>query len=265
MSVELLDSARIRELLSPEAAARVPVIEVFPTIDSTNAAALRRIQCGNADHYICLAEQQTHGRGRHGRKWVSPPHANIYFSLVSSLYWTVPSALSLAVAAVIADRLSALGVDGIGLKWPNDLLWQDKKLGGILLEQVTKGDRSYQAVIGIGINVAMPPHVGQEIDRPWTTIQEVTGRLFSRNLLAVEMIEGLLPLLAVRSTDILAHWRRIWQQRDILCGKEIIVRVGNDILCGTAAGIDDDGTLCVHTAEKKYNFTSGEVSITSHQ
>lgn len=134
--IELLDAQRIGETLAATGRAPPVRLEIHQRIDSTNRHLMREAAHGAPSGTVCLAERQTAGQGRHGRCWVSPFGANLYLSIL----WRYPcgpaglSGLSLAAGAVVADALRQLGVQGLVLKWPNDLLWGGRKLGGILLE-----------------------------------------------------------------------------------------------------------------------------------
>ena len=134
-------------------ATRLPgfAVEVLPTIDSTNSELMRRAHTGVAEPVLLVAAEQTAGRGRRGRGWVSEPGASLIFSLGLPLNPADWSGLSLAVGVSLAESLDP----AVRLKWPNDLWWEDRKLGGILVETANVGSQRY-AILGIGLNVTAP-------------------------------------------------------------------------------------------------------------
>ena len=151
-------------------------IFISDTIDSTNAEALRLIDAGQAAPFLVLSERQTAGRGRRGRKWVSPFAQNLYYSLVLRIDGGMRQleGLSLVVGLAVMQALRAVGVHGSGLKWPNDVLVGSKKVAGILLELVGDPADVCHVVLGIGINANMQS--AAEVDQQWTSIQLETGR-----------------------------------------------------------------------------------------
>ena len=140
--LELLDTDQICSKLGDTARELLSELEILDRIDSTNSYLLALIPEGIASGYVCISEQQTAGRGRMGRRWVSPFGSNIYLSI----HWQYPlpiaelSGLSLAAGVAVARCLESLGLEGIELKWPNDVLWQNRKLAGLLLE--VSGERN---------------------------------------------------------------------------------------------------------------------------
>ena len=123
-------------------------VDILPQIDSTNSELMRRAKAGRQDPVLLLAEHQTAGRGRHGRTWWGRPGDALTFSIGMALRPHNWSGLSLAVGLSLAQSLAPQ----VQLKWPNDLWWETRKLGGILIEVVSQGAQSY-AVVGVGLNV----------------------------------------------------------------------------------------------------------------
>src|SRR5690606_303392 len=148
--LELLDEGLIRSSLDSQAQALLSKLDIHYIIDSTNSHALRE-RFAESSGYICLSEQQTAGKGRRERPWVSPFGRNIYLSLLWSFDGGVVTleGLSLAVGVAVEEALNSCGVEGVMLKWPNDVLWQQRKLAGILLEVVGDPAGSCQVVVGI--------------------------------------------------------------------------------------------------------------------
>ena len=139
--------------------------------------ALRRVEAGGRSGLVCTAEQQTAGRGRRGREWISPFGRNLYVSTVWEFTQGAAAleGLSLAVGVAVAQALKGLGLPEVQLKWPNDIQHEGKKLGGVLLEMVGDASRQCQVVVGIGVNVAMPGAAANAIDQAWTDISRMTA------------------------------------------------------------------------------------------
>ena len=157
--LEALDELAIRNELSPETKSRIAEIEIHAELDSTNSRLMRLAACDSVPlGTVCLAECQTQGRGRIGRVWHTPPGGNICLSLLWRFNdFNAFSGLSLAIGVAIVRALRTAGVEGVGLKWPNDILWRERKLGGILVEVSGEAHDNHSVVIGIGLNVHIPP------------------------------------------------------------------------------------------------------------
>jgi len=261
--VELLDRQRIEEGLQPSARALLAELVVADVLDSTNAEVLRRMKEGAGSGLVCVAEQQTAGRGRRGRNWVSPLASNIYLSL-SWEFAGEPAkleGLSLAVGVAVAEALRSAGVPGIGLKWPNDVLAGGAKLGGILVEMIAGADNTCRVVVGIGLNVNMPQHAIAEIDQSWTDVKTAMGGDVSRNALLISLLDQLLPLLDGFEVGGFTPWRERWCGLDAFAGREVIVTSGEQSTAGIARGIDQSGALVLETALGSQVFHGGEVSV----
>ncbi|MCB1639256.1 MAG: biotin--[acetyl-CoA-carboxylase] ligase, partial [Thiothrix sp.] len=175
MTPEPLDALAIRRQLSPATAAALNPIHIFQALDSTNRWLLEQGKGGD----VCLAETQTAGRGRYGKSWQSPA-GNIYCS-VRWHFEVIPphfGCLSLVVGVALARALEQAGLQGHGLKWPNDLWHQDRKLGGILIQTA---EVLSQVVIGFGLNVNIDPQNGDPIDQPWCQLSDLLVSLPDRN------------------------------------------------------------------------------------
>ena len=169
MDSNLLCADRVIKAL-PIALWQVLRVAVYDTVGSTNDVLREKKGRAALHGAVVIADQQTEGRGRRGRRWCSPAGANLYCSLGwhfnSSL--EMLTGLSLAVGAMVAEQIKThLGVD-LQLKWPNDLYHNEQKLGGILVEVLGDGAGGQSVVIGLGLNVNMPEEKGVSIERPWT-------------------------------------------------------------------------------------------------
>lgn len=254
-----LDEHRIRSALGADASVALEAFRVLARVDSTNAE-LMRIPGSAGRAQVCLADEQTAGRGRRGRPWQSPPGSNLYLSVA----WTfgggaaAMAGLPLAVGVALCDALEALGVDGLALKWPNDVLRGGAKLAGTLIELQGDASGPCRAVIGTGVNVRMPSGVALGIDQPWADLADLD---LCRSELAAAFLDRLLPLLVDFATGGFSPWRERWQRRNVHAGAPVrIIGAGRD-LAGTALGVDERGALLVQTTSGVQAIYAGEVSL----
>jgi BirA family biotin operon repressor/biotin-[acetyl-CoA-carboxylase] ligase len=177
----------IRALLAED----IP-IELFDTIPSTNDYLLAQKKIATA---VCLAEQQSKGKGRLGREWHSPHGENIYLSYRCHLPKAMGEIgnLSVQVGEVVCRVLNQFGIkDGLTVKWPNDVLFEGKKLAGILIEVQPSAENSSHVVIGIGLNVNLMSDENNNISQPWTSMQAIVGGLLNRNHIIASLISALI-------------------------------------------------------------------------
>lgn len=260
--LDLLDAQQIRSALTPSTRRRMQAVEVLGIADSTNEVAMARIRQGDRRPVAILAEQQTSGRGRRGRIWESPFGANIYLSVV----WEFPGGLatidglSLAVGVALCEALEEMRILGVGLKWPNDLVRDKKKLGGILIEVSGEATGACSVVVGVGINVAMGAVRGISIDQPWTDLG-AAGYTGSRNEAIAVLLEHLVHMLEEFSGSGFAAFASRWRRFDLVLGRRVEVLVGEVRVAGVAAGIDEGGALLVDTDAGLRRFFGGEVSV----
>lgn len=238
-----------------------PSFSVFGSIDSTNAAALLAAE-SSASGAIWLAEQQTAGRGRRGKYWHSPESASIYFSML----WHFDEVagldgLSLAVGVVVAELLDGMGVSNVALKWPNDVLCKQRKLGGILLEMRMRENGKPSVVMGIGLNVAVPQAEAKDIDQPWTDVSSQLANCPSRNQIVAELALNLCKMMTEFEKGSFAAFKTRWGQFDYLSGQDVDLYMADDTRTGVALGVADDGALLVSIDEKTHSIYGGEVSV----
>lgn len=262
--VDLLDAAAVRSALCPQSRNLLQRLDVLDSIDSTNAEVMRRAQAGCAPGLVCTAEQQTAGRGRRGRQWVSPYAGNLYLSLLWEFGRGAAAleGLSLAVGVAVARGIEQLGLPPVQLKWPNDILYEKAKLGGILLEMMGDVDGTCRVVIGIGINVTMPAAAAGAIDQAWTDISTSSGgQAPVRNTLLAAVLDHLLPLLAGFEDSGFAAWREDWLALDAFAGAEVLLHSGDSTLAGIARGVDQRGALQLQTTTGIQSIYGGEISL----
>lgn len=262
--IDLLNHEQIRAGLSDQVNTHCNLIEIMPEIDSTNRYLMRMAGQGCPSGAVCLAERQTEGRGRHGKTWVSPFAANVYLSLLWRFSCSPMElgSLSLAVGTAAARAISSLGVDGIGLKWPNDLIWNGRKLGGVLLELTGETSGPCVVVIGIGINVHMPEKEGEKIEQPWVDISTLAGGVsISRNRLVSTLLDELVSTLKTFPDTGCKKLLDEWRKWDVVTGKTVKLTLPDRQYSGMVVGVDDDGMLLLELDGRVEKFSSGEVSL----
>jgi BirA family biotin operon repressor/biotin-[acetyl-CoA-carboxylase] ligase len=237
-----------------------PVL-AFDSIDSTNAEALRSIERGQAAPFLVLAERQTAGRGRRGRKWVSPFAENIYFSLVLRIEGGMRQleGLSLVVGLAALQTLREAGIPGAGLKWPNDVLVGQKKIAGILLELVGDPADVCHVVLGIGINVNM--QATDEVDQQWTSMRLESGKAFDRNNLVAQLGLMLQKYLARHQAGGFTAIQSEWEQNHLWQGRDVSLIAGVNQIDGEVLGIDAQGALRLKVGGVEKVFSGGELSL----
>ena len=262
-ALDLLDLPRLRQPLAGSAAAH-DALELFDTLPSTNAHLMARIVTGvSGGSGVCLAEHQSAGRGRRGREWHSPFGRNLYLS-VAQAYEAGPAALaglSLAIGAALAQLLTALGITGVGLKWPNDLLCGGRKLGGILIELQGDTQGPCWAVAGIGLNVNMDAKEGASIDQPWTSLARLAGRSWDRTALVAQVVSSVRQVMAEFPGNGLAPWLDAYEQFDLLVGCPVQVDWAGEHISGIARGINPSGALLVDCGGPQRALWGGEVTV----
>ncbi|TBV74417.1 bifunctional biotin--[acetyl-CoA-carboxylase] ligase/biotin operon repressor BirA [Pseudoxanthomonas winnipegensis] len=260
--LELLDADALRAKLPAQALALVAQLEVAWSLDSTNSELLRRT---SPDHgcAVLLAERQTGGRGRRGRSWASPLAAHIYLSVARRYSGGLArlGGLSLVAGVAVAEALRALGLAQVGLKWPNDLAVDGRKLGGLLVEGGGEAGGPVRAVVGIGLNVRMPQAQGEAIDQPWIDLAGALPTPPARQAVVVAVLAQLLPALALFDSEGLAPFLPRYAALDALRGRAVTVKLDEGNVAGTAEGIAEDGALRVATAQGLRVFHAGEVSV----
>ncbi|MDR3477143.1 MAG: biotin--[acetyl-CoA-carboxylase] ligase [Gammaproteobacteria bacterium] len=262
-TVELLDSDKIKAAMTPGSLSKLHTLSVFDTIGSTNSYLMDCAKSGVLSGSVCIADQQTRGRGRQGRTWYSPPGANIYCSLL----WYFPvqqtdlAALSLAVAVMVAKCLTKYGItNGIQLKWPNDVLFQSQKLAGILLERLPENAEQIGIVVGVGLNLMLPQENVESAQ--WIDVASIAHRPLQRNYLAGLLINEILHGLSVYQQQGFRAFINEWQQLDVMRGKEVTVHRVLETVTGTMEGINEKGELLLKSSDNTLRtFHCGEVSV----
>jgi len=259
--LDLLDAEKIKAHLSTS----LPLnLNLFAQLDSTNTFLMRH---DNPALQVCLAESQNAGRGRRGRAWVSPFAQNIYCSMGWGFEGGVAAleGLSLVVGLVIVRTLQQFGISGLELKWPNDVLYQDQKLAGVLIEMTGDPAGYCQVVIGVGINVAMNDDQSPSITQPWIDLRHIFAQQMlaevSRNLVVVALIDNLVLMLSTYEQMGFAHYCAEWQAFNAYAGQRVELLNGNLVRSGICLGVGDAGALVLETAQGVELFHGGEISL----
>jgi len=257
--LELLDRARILAALPKETRQRLIHIEIHSVLDSTNSYAL---QYKGAMPYACLAEYQTAGHGRHGRQWISPIGSGLCLSLKQRIQNKPLSGLNIALAVTVVRVLHLLGATDVGIKWPNDILWQGRKLAGLLLES----GKNSEIVFGIGINVKMVECNSKAINQPYVDLYSILGQTSpSRNILAAKIIEHCLQTLTNYPQLGLNAFQQDWHRFDLSYGQLVTLETpqseNKTYSTGIACGIDEEGALLLQIGNQKQRYVDGEVSL----
>jgi len=261
-----LDAARIRGCLPTGASGYLASLETLWEVDSTNSRVLELLREQPAPGAtVCLAEYQTAGRGRRGRRWMSPPGCGIWLSV--GWTWEVPPrelpTLSLATGAVVAEYLDKAGATGVELKWPNDLLLEGGKLGGILIDVQGDSAGPLTAVVGLGLNLSVPAITTAAVaadSRALPVGLRGSGVTADRNELAAGLCGALIDMLQDYENTGFAPYRGVWSARDAMQGKQVIVS-GGQTAEGIALGVSEEGYLVVATAEGEVQIGAGDVSL----
>lgn len=260
--VDLLDAGGIRAGLAAAADALLDDLQVTWSTVSTNTELLR-CSAPPRGSRVLLAERQTGGRGRRGRDWASPLAAHVYLSVLRGFAGGLAQlgGLSLVAGVAVAEALRGLGHAQVQLKWPNDLVVDGRKLGGLLVEGGGEFAGPARAVIGIGLNVHMPPAFAERIDQPWTDLDQVAGEPVQRNAVATAVLAALLPALEQFEAEGLAPFLSRYAALDSLAGREVRVELGGAWQDGRALGLAEDGALRVEIEGREQPVHAGEVSV----
>ena len=258
-----IDEHILREKLAHMPLNRAIDFHLFAEIDSTNRYLKDLAHTSTLS--VCCAEKQTQGRGRFGRQWVSPMGENIYLSarLELNCCLSTLSSLSLVVALSVLDSLNRQAISkDIGVKWPNDLLWRGKKLGGILIEITAETNGSAIVIIGIGLNVNTATQTHPLPDRPWCSLYEITGHYYDRNTLIAGILHALIQHMEQFLRCGFKFFHESWQQVDYLAGQYISVSQARRSINGYARGVTDDGQLClIDENGREHHLSSGDTSL----
>ena len=243
---QALDENTIRRALVADVERRIEALEIIEETGSTNDHLIHETVVASGFH-ACLAESQTAGKGRRGRRvWHSPKNGNLYLSLMDCDSVTKPvqaAWLSLTTAVEVVSTLAANGISGLGVKWPNDICCargDGSKLGGVLVES-----KAGRCVIGLGLNVYSPVNNRPEHNVAWAALDEILPGGFERCELAASMITSLVRAFDKVGRKSVRGLMEDWSRYDLLAGRRVTVLAGEKVVSGVACGVDTNGGLCV--------------------
>ena len=263
-AVDLLDAERIRAGLHARPGGRSCSVDVRWQVDSTNSELLRRVQAGDECIGACFAELQSAGRGRRGRAWHTPLGGGLALSVHRGFNSSMSAlaGLSLAVGIGMVRALAECGYAGVGLKWPNDLQLDGRKLAGILVELGGDALGPCHAVIGVGLNMRLDAQMATTIDQPWTDLAACAATpLPERNQLAACVLGHLLDVLEQFAIGTFSSFVEEFARYDVLRGQAVAVVNGHQRRTGRALGVDHTGVLHIRDDEGEFLVDSGEVSV----
>jgi BirA family transcriptional regulator, biotin operon repressor / biotin---[acetyl-CoA-carboxylase] ligase len=225
-------------------------VEILPQVDSTNTELMRRARAGQHEATLLVAERQTAGRGRMGRVWQSQPGDSLTFSLSLAMSPKDWSGLSLAVGLSLAESLHP----DVGLKWPNDLWFEQRKLGGILVEAASMGGRS-QVVVGVGLNIR--PRLAEGLTTAPAALTELLPDLTAPACLA-RVVPALVQALLTFEREGFAPLQARFEARDVLKGLRVHTSDGQR---GLALGVGRSGALQLQSQTGIHDIHSAEISV----
>ena len=258
----LLDLEKIKKAVR----AKSTCISLFKQVSSTNECLKRTnsIQLVN----ICLAEMQTQGKGRFQHSWYSPFGKNIYLSLKYPLntlnkdmnkFSSLSLVCGLAVCKAIEEKCKL--IQPLFIKWPNDIICEDKKLAGILIEIEVDKAGFCSTIIGIGLNVNME-YDEDKITQRWISLKNLTTTYQDRNPLCAALINHLIDYVSIFEKQYLNNFLGIWKAKDYLLNKPIRLKLGHHILQGKGFGINKQGHLVINLSDgSQRTFSAGDATL----
>jgi BirA family biotin operon repressor/biotin-[acetyl-CoA-carboxylase] ligase len=255
-----LSQSVIRRAMSESSYQQLDGIAIFDSVTSTNDQLWQRLEQGHNTPSVCLSEQQTAGRGRRGDQWQSPPAGNLYFSL----FWPFPAdtlknGLSIAIGIGLINTLKSNGVNGLQLKWPNDVLVNRHKLAGILVE--SRYGNQHNTVIGVGLNFKLPATTRDKIQQPTTSLQQLCTQVPCRNKLAGHLIQNMIETLTLFQARGLQDFVPLWSQYDALHNATIQLISDDSTMTVKAQGIDENGALRYEHQNQLHTLIRSHVRI----
>ena len=257
LNIDLLKDLLEKDLLDSN-------IEVFisQSTGSTNDDAKNFLSEQSSLLSIHTSEQQIAGKGRNGKKWISPKGKNIYLSIgwLSNLKYSQLDGLSLAIGTILASSLNKFTQNKVGIKWPNDLLIEKKKISGILIETIDLNNQ-VGVVIGIGINVHMSKEEGKEIDQSWIALDEITDSINNRNEIIGDIVNKVFQLTSIFTNEGFKAYKLDYESLDLLTGKRCSINIEGIDKTIEVLGVNDNGEMLVKEGSEYLTLRYGEVSI----
>lgn len=262
----ILDVDGIGAGLDGATRASLELLETFDEIDSTNSYLMQQAKPQPGSIRVAATLNQTAGRGRYGKKWVSPPGSGLCLSIAYTFERKPENlpALTLAIGLGVINALEVCNVDGVMLKWPNDLVLNGGKLGGILTEAHASGTKAISIVTGIGINIDVAAgfehELGPERTLPVADLSACGTELPTHDRMTAQLINSTFSTVVEYEARGFAPFHRRWSAHDWLKGQNVTVDVKNQKVSGRAAGIDENGALLLDLDKgERLSITSGSV------
>ncbi|MGB0496135.1 MAG: bifunctional biotin--[acetyl-CoA-carboxylase] ligase/biotin operon repressor BirA [Kangiellaceae bacterium] len=275
--LSLIDKDKLEQLVSNKLN-YFPIIDLLTTVDSTSSFISEQWQINSqidkavkSESYkqgrVCISEHQSKGRGRKGNSWVSPFGANLYFSIGIDLPvgLSVLGGLSLAIGIGLTEFINRFTNEEVKLKWPNDLLSDNKKLAGILVEASGDSNDNSFINIGIGINWNMPAKFTQEIDQPWRNLADILSAPIDKTTLMANLLIELDKTVDTFISQGFEMFSKRWEKNSAFIGQEVLISTHKEKVKGVEKGIDKNGAIIVKTKKGVKSFYSGEVSLRANK
>lgn len=260
-----LDRQKISARVNADAAILDDRIYILDEVDSTNLWLRGQSDTGQIKSgTVCVAEVQTAGRGRGARSWVATPYSDIVFSVAWRFETQLSKlgGLSLGTGVAVARALGDYGIKGIGLKWPNDVVWRGKKLAGMLVDICPEAGDTTLVIVGVGVNVHIGEKEARLIDQPWVDLKSIIGEGVDRNELVARLISHLFEVLRIFGFSGFGPFRREWERLHTLTGRCVRLLDGDLSISGRVLGVDSDGALQVEDEYGKVRvFHCGDISV----
>lgn len=266
-AVQLYNASHISSMLDSQCREQLQRIDVLLTVDSTNQYISDHPADQGRQAVLCVAEIQSAGRGRRGRSWLAPFGSGICMSLG---YWfdSVPngfSAVTLVVGVALIRALQSVGVTDAKLKWPNDVVWQGRKLAGVLTEMRGESAGPTHVVMGIGCNMRLPEATRAQLAATQTGVvdlYEASGeQTLDRNAVVAAFTAQVLSCMKTFAQQGFVAFIHEWERYDALRNAEVKVMQAEQSMLGVARGVSEDGSLLIETPQGIQRFTSAEVSL----
>jgi BirA family biotin operon repressor/biotin-[acetyl-CoA-carboxylase] ligase len=236
-------------------------VVLFSRTESTNTSAKSMALRGAPEGTLVLADTQTSGRGRKGRSWYSPIRDGLYASIIlrPDLLLSQAGRIPIFASLAVAETLVSLGVSGVGIKWPNDILVRGKKIAGILTEVGAEIDAVDYIIIGIGINVNTP-RFPEELQKAATSLFLETGKRVSRYTILAQYLVFFEKYCALYKRGVTGRLLKRWKDLSGIMGREVVVETGGRLSGGLVRDLDEDGALIVQDPKAgRVRVISGDV------
>ena len=257
-----LDIDLLKDFLDKDLLGSNIEISVSQSTGSTNDDAKNYLLEQSCLLSIHTSEQQIAGKGRNGKQWISPKGKNIYLSIgwLTNLKHFQLDGLSLAIGTILASSLNKFTQNKVGIKWPNDLLIEKKKISGILIETIDLNNQ-VGVVIGIGINVHMSEEEGKEIDQSWISLDQVTDSINNRNEIIGDIVNKVFQLTSIFANEGFKAYKLDYESLDLLTGKRCSINIEGIDKTIEVLGVNDNGEMLVKEGSEYLTLRYGEVSI----